>query len=253
MRDTALFYAEAERRYANPGLPPVGHVTEPLRQRLRIAVVDDGLAGIRLQPAARAAVARTAQLCADLGHHVEPVPNPYPDQVARDFLRYWSMLAWLFKHFGDRIVGPGFDGSRTDAFTNGLAAMFADRAERIPGSLRRLRRLSAEGSPLFGTYDVVLSATLGDAPPLLDQLGPTVPFRTHLIRLIRLVTTTPLENVTGSPAISLPLARTDDGIPVGLQFSAALGGEDRLLGLAYELAEAAPWPATPPVTGPVTG
>jgi amidase len=250
VRDTALFYAEAERHYANPALPPVGHITEPVRDRLRIAVVDDGLAGIRLQPVVRASLQRTMQLCVDLGHDVTPVPNPYPDQAARDFLRYWAFLAWLFKHFGNRIIGPGFDGSRTDAFTNGLATMFVGQAERIPGSLRRLRRLASAGGPLFDRFDVVLSPTLGDAPPTLDRIGPAVPFRTHLIRLIRLVTTTPMENVTGSPAISLPLARTEQGIPIGMQFSAAAGREALLLGLAYQFEEAAPWPHTPaPVTG----
>ena len=245
VRDTARFYAEAERLYANPELPPVGHVTAPLSGRLRIAVVDDGLAGIRLQPVVRAALERTMGLCADLGHDVIPVPNPYPDQAAKDFLRYWAMLAWFFKHFGDRIIGPGFDGSRTDAFTNGLAAMFTGQAERTVGSLRRLRRLAAAGGPLFDRFDVVLSPTLGDLPPALDRLGPAVPFRPHLIRLIQLVTTTPLENVTGSPAISLPLTQNEQGVPIGMQFSADKGREALLLGLAYQFEEAAPWPHTP--------
>jgi amidase len=128
--------------------------------------------------------------------------------------------------------------------------MFVGQAERIPGSLRRLRRLAAAGGPLFDRFDAVLSPTLGDVPPTLDRLGPQVPFRPHLIRLIRLVTTTPLENVTGSPAISLPLARSDDGLPIGMQFSAAAGREALLLGLAYQFEEAAPWPHIPtPVTG----
>ena len=63
------------------------------------------------------------------------------------------------------------------------------------------------------------------------------------------VTTTPLENVTGSPAISLPLAQDERGVPIGMQFSAAKGREALLLGLAYQFEEAAPWPHTPAVTG----
>jgi amidase len=50
-----------------------------------------------------------------------------------------------------------------------------------------------------------------------------------------------LQNATGDPAISLPLAQTADGMPVGMMFSATLGREARLLELAYELEVARPW------------
>jgi len=51
-----------------------------------------------------------------------------------------------------------------------------------------------------------------------------------------------LQNVSGSPAISLPLARTDAGLPLGVQLAAPYGEERRLLELAYELEAASPWP-----------
>jgi amidase len=51
-----------------------------------------------------------------------------------------------------------------------------------------------------------------------------------------------VQNVTGSPAVSMPLGRTVDGLPIGVQVVAPYGREDRLLSLAYELEEAAPWP-----------
>ncbi len=62
---------------------------------------------------------------------------------------------------------------------------------------------------------------------------------------------TPLQNATGDPAISLPLAQTDAGLPVGMMLSATRGREALLLELAYELEEARPWariqdPASPP-------
>jgi amidase len=246
VRDTARFYAESERVHANPALPPIGHVTSPIKQRLRVAVLVDGLAGITLHPEVADAVATTAALLERLGHRVEFVANPYSDQFARDFLRFWALQGFLFKRAGRVVCGPGFDPRRTDAFTDGLAAMFRTQAERVPGSVRRLRQHSTSGGPLFAHYDVVLAATLAQPPPTLDRLAPQVPFRTRMIRLMRLVTTTPLENVTGVPAISLPLARTGSGLPLGMQFSAALGCEALLLGLALELEEAAPWPLTPP-------
>ena len=54
-----------------------------------------------------------------------------------------------------------------------------------------------------------------------------------------------MQNVSGSPAISLPLGRTDDGVPIGMQLAAPFGHERRLLELAYELEAAAPWPTDP--------
>ena len=112
VRDTALFYSAAERLYANPGLPPVGHVRGPTQQRLRMAVIADGLAGIPLDAQIRQSLQDAALLCGTLGHDVEFVANPYSDQVARDFLRYWAMLALVFKRFGRRLYGPNFDGDK---------------------------------------------------------------------------------------------------------------------------------------------
>jgi amidase len=72
-----------------------------------------------------------------------------------------------------------------------------------------------------------------------------VPPHEHIVRLLRFASFTAWQNVTGSPAISLPLARTADGLPIGVQIGAPLGEERRLLSLAYELEAAMPWPRTP--------
>jgi amidase len=60
-------------------------------------------------------------------------------------------------------------------------------------------------------------------------------------RLIDWVTFTPVQNITGEPAVSLPLAESSKGLPVGMMLSADMGREARLLELAYELEEARPW------------
>lgn len=245
VRDTALFYAAAERLYADPSLPAIGHVTEPIRERLRIAVVGDGLAGIRLHEQNLAALGRTATLLEGLGHRVEYVANPFPEQLARDFLRYWALQGYFLKHSGRLAFGPGFEPGRTDSFTDGLAAMFTAHWAQMPASIRRLRTAGAATLPLFERFDVVLSATLGQPLPTLASLSPELPFRPRMLRLMRLVTTTPLDNVTGNPAISLPLAHDDDGLPLGMQFSAAMGQEALLLGLALELEAAVSWPQHP--------
>ena len=60
---------------------------------------------------------------------------------------------------------------------------------------------------------------------------------------------TPLQNTTGEPAISLPLAQSADGLPVGMMLAAPLGHDRRLLELAYELEAAHPWPRIQDATG----
>jgi amidase len=72
-----------------------------------------------------------------------------------------------------------------------------------------------------------------------------VPAREHIVRLLRFASFTAWQNVTGSPAISLPLARTAAGLPIGVQVAGPRGQERRLLSLGCELEQAMPWPLTP--------
>ena len=103
--------------------------------------------------------------------------------------------------------------------------------------LRRTRRRTAQ---FFRIYDAVLTPTLADETPRIGYLAPT-DYQQVISRLIDWVAFTPLQNVTGEPAISLPLAQSADGMPVGMMLSADMGQEALLLELAYELEEARPW------------
>ncbi|MDT5166395.1 MAG: amidase, partial [Mycobacterium sp.] len=83
--------------------------------------------------------------------------------------------------------------------------------------------------------------TLADETPQIGYLDPMADFEQIIDRLQNWVAFTPLHNVTGEPAISLPLALSANGLPVGMMFSAPIGHEARLLELAYELEDARPW------------
>ncbi|MDT5412815.1 MAG: amidase, partial [Mycobacterium sp.] len=89
--------------------------------------------------------------------------------------------------------------------------------------------------------DLVLTPTLADEPPQIGHLDPTADYDQIIDRLQDWVAFTPLQNVTGEPAISLPLAVSINGLPVGMMFTAPVGQEARLLELAYELEDARPW------------
>jgi amidase len=100
---------------------------------------------------------------------------------------------------------------------------------------------SAALEKLFKTYDAILSPVMRVPPYKIGWHSPTLDFNTLLARVLDELGYTPLHNAVGTPAMSVPLYWTRDGLPVGSQFAAWRGGEATLLGLAYELEEARPW------------
>ena len=105
---------------------------------------------------------------------------------------------------------------------------------RLAGARRHTARLARN-------YDVVLTPTVAGETPRIGYLDPTADYQQIIDRLEEWVAFTPLQNVTGEPAISLPLALSANGLPVGMMFAAPTGQEVRLLELAYELEQARPW------------
>jgi amidase len=243
VRDTARYYAEAEAAHPVPELPPIGRVEGPSSARLRVGVVTVPPMGLPVSDEVVALVSSTATLLASLGHDVVEIPHPVDDSFGPDFLRYWGLLAGLARLLGAQEFGPGFDRSRVEPFTLELASVAREQAMLLPGTLRRLRALARDHETVYADCDVVLSPVLSHEPPLLGHLGPDVAPRTHLLRVLRYVSFTPLQNVSGSPAVSLPLATSANGVPMGVQVAAPFGHERRLLELAFELEESVPWPS----------
>jgi len=242
VRDTAVFYAEAEKYYCNPDLPELGLVKHPGKQRLRIGLFTDTPYGKPSHFDTVATVVNTGKLCENLGHNVETISSPFEAQIADDFLFYWAMMAFSIHYFGKKTIGPDFDKKKLDNWTIGLSHFYRKKILRTPFILRRLRKFAKEYETIFSTYDILLSPTLSHPPPEIGFIGPEVSFDTHLERVRQYAALTPLQNAAGAPAISLPLGFSRDGLPIGVQFAAAYGQEKRLLELAYELEEAAPWP-----------
>ena len=87
----------------------------------------------------------------------------------------------------------------------------------------------------------MLTPTLATGTPAIGHLDPTQDFETVMERLVDWVAFTPLQNASGEPAVSLPLATTYGGRPQGMMFGTGAGREATLLELALELEEARPW------------
>ncbi len=239
VRDTAAFYREAERIWRAPKLPPIGDVTRPGKQRLRIAVITRSPLR-ESSPEVRELTLKTAGLLEELGHRVDHVEKPpVPSSFAADFLLYWGLLALGQIQMSGRVAG--FDRSRLDNLTLGLDRLARRNLHRLPLALIRLRGAHRHTARFAQTYDAVLTPTLADETPPIGYLDPTADYQQIIDRLEGWVAFTPLQNVTGEPAISLPLAESANRLPVGMMLSAAVGEEVRLLELAYELEEARPW------------
>ena len=242
VRDTARYYAETERQHPAVDLPPIGLVEGPSVTRLRVGVVTVPPMGLPVSDHVVALVGATAELMAGLGHEVVEIPHPVDDSFGPDFLRYWGLLAGLIRVVGGLDRRSGFDASRVEPFTRELGKVARDQAPLLPGTLRRLRALARDHETVYDACDVVLSPVLAHEPAPIGWLGPEVDPHTHLLRVLRYVSFTPLQNVSGSPAISLPLGRSATGVPLGMQLAAPFGHERRLLELAFELEAASPWP-----------
>jgi amidase len=240
VRDTAAFLREVEQVYRWLKLPPIGDITRPGRKRLRIALNTTGL-GRGADAEVTELALKTARHLEELGHTVTEVDPPVPDSFPEDFLLYWSFLAMFLMVNGRRLHGRTFDRAQHDNLTLGLALHARRNLRRIPGAIRRLRTGPRRSAEFFQKYDVSLTPTLAHETPRIGHLDPMQDYDTIVDRLLDWVTFTPLQNVTGDPAISLPLATTSGGLPMGMMFAAGAGREATLLELGYELEESSPF------------
>ena len=140
----------------------------------------------------------------------------------------------------------GFERSKVEPWTKGLMGFFS--REKLAGlaATRRLRRFSSTFAQVMERHDVLISPTLAEPAPSLGYLAPDLPFNTAFERIRAYAAFTTFYNVSGAPAITLPLGRSSAGLPIGVQFAAAHGSDRALLELALSIEAAQPWPGVAP-------
>ena len=264
VRDSAAFLdlshgPEPGDPYAAP--PPGGSYAESLAsppRRLRIGVVEGAVTGdVSLAPENREAVERTASLLEEMGHRVAPVSTGLGPGPGRRAMLVLSSVdaAWL-------VDSLGLDRTSLEP-----ANQLAVRAgEEIPGpefaaNLFLVRSYGRRIGRLMENHDLLVTSTLAAPPWPHGILQPDAGERERIaatlaggrpgsaLQLVEEVAernmdripNTWLFNMTGQPAISLPLHRTADGRPVGVQLVGRFGREDDLFNLAGRLEEARPW------------
>ncbi|MGY3334761.1 Asp-tRNA(Asn)/Glu-tRNA(Gln) amidotransferase A subunit family amidase [Streptomyces filamentosus] len=207
----------------------------PSDRRLRVGFLLDSPNGVRCDDDTRAAVTDTADVLRGLGHDVTPVGMDLDPRFTEDFLTYWGMLSFLLGATG-RTLGEGFDRHRMDGLSRGLREEYVKRWRDTPGVVRRLRRTREAYAAAFRGLDLVLTPVLAHTTPPIGRLSPAVPYQVLVERILAYVAYTPVDNVVGTPSISLPSARTTpDGLPVGVLLSGRPGAERTLLEAAFAL------------------
>jgi amidase len=224
--------------------------------RLRIAVMTESPNGSKVESACLAAVGEAANLCESLGHQVEAATLDVDGNAfTTHFINQWACSnAWAIADWELRL-----GRAVTEPDVEPLSWALIELGRSINGgqyltSVQELQKISRQVAQYFEGIDVLLTPTLGEPPaPLGTFDSPPGEPLTGLFRAADYVPFTPPFNVTGQPAISLPLHWADadlpSALPIGVQFVGRFGDEETLLSLAGQLEQAAPWAGRrPPVS-----
>lgn len=244
VRDSAMALSITEETGAGAALAPTGNIQSASSRRLKIAFNTKNYFGDEPDADVKAALEETARLCADLGHEIIEVTTPVDGELFIDrFLTVWASGPAGLKAMVEEQTGKAAEETGLlEPWTLGLANYFnAKPTDALATSLTYFDEVTARINAWFADYDVWLTPVLNSAPPKLGEQSPEVPFDTLFERTIQYVAYTPLHNVVGTPAMSVPLSWNAAGLPIGSQFAAPLNAEATLLALAFELEAARPW------------
>lgn len=226
---------------AEVGVPP---------GRLRIAFSTQPITPTPVHADCQQAVRDIAALCESLGHQVEEAAPQVDGQRFNDcFTTVWlAMVAWMIRDWSVRLKRTPTPAQ----FEKHTWKMFEIDAEARPSdflmAVHELQRFARSVAPFFSTYDVWLTPTLPEPPvPLgyfdFDRKAP----HQATERMERFPRFTAIANVTGQPAISLPLCWNAAGLPIGVHFIGRYADEATLFRLAAQLETARPWAARRPM------
>jgi amidase len=183
-------------------------------------------------------------LCEELGHHVERAAPQYDiEGLDETYNRIFAINAVANIRLRARALGLTLEPGGFERVTWSMVES-ADRtsAADYVQMLNRLHAISRRIQAFFVDYDALLTPTLAEPPVklgVLDMMSEDTAAFTR--RLWRYTPFTYPFNVTGQPAMSVPLAWNDAGLPIGVQFVGRYGDEAGLFRLAGQLEQARPW------------
>ena len=228
--------------------PYTAELTAP-NHRLRIGFatrhpsVDGGV--VESHPDCVAAVAHTAKLLADLGHHVEPaeIPETHDPEFVPRFLTLWFVsVATRIDELGT-LLGRRVTEAEVEPLTWALSELGRMiTAPAYAAAWTWMHAVTRKIAGFFTRYDLWLTPTVTGPPvPLGTFRSPADDPLRGIMNAGDFAPFTAIFNATGQPACSLPLFHNAQGLPIGVQLAAAYGREDLLLRTAAQLEAAQPF------------
>jgi amidase len=211
---------------------------------LRIAYTTVAPNGAPVHAECEAAVMRTAELLESLGHTVSEAAPMSDEGYVENFIRIWSSGAAVSVRGFGMLRGEPLDRAQLEPLTRELVEI-ADElsAADYLESLGFLHGLARGVVSMWSDFDVLMTPTVTQPAPPIGALAPKEgePVLAWLDNAVRWVPFTPVFNLTGQPAISLPMHETPEGLPIGVQLAGPPAGEELLLSLSAQLESARPW------------
>lgn len=234
-------------RYAS--VPPNRPYQAEIRQRppsLRIAVTTEPMSNVAVDPEVVDAVHETAGLLVGLGHQVSVVKHPidwFALTETFNFIWGFGVAATVTQvaDIGGIDISPDyFDASTLASYEFGMSLGALNLADAYAGMNSITRRYAA----FMSNYDVIVQPTANrvHVPPthLEAKSSPTTSLE-WVRTVLEEYPVCCLYNVTGAPAVNVPLMVSKDGLPVGIHVGGRMFGEGTILSLAAQLEEAQPW------------
>jgi amidase len=214
--------------------------------KLRIGFATSAPTGVSVHPDCQAAVLAAAKLCAALGHEVEEA-SPTLDIPA--FVQ--AFLTHYMAGFAAQVqmVADALGREPAPEELEPLTWAIIEQAKFVSGTdllkaLTVFQQAQRQMGAFFAQYDLWLTPVLAEPPLPLGSFDPQPENQLYgMMRAADYCPFTPIANATGNPAIALPLAWSETGLPVGVQLVGRWFEEATLLRLAAQLEEAAPWAA----------
>lgn len=247
VRDSALLLQLTQ------GVEPGSRVTLPIEdmmvaltgrtKRFKIGLMDNHPFGYPIEQDSKDALNKTVNLLTSLGHIVELSQPKLP-------------LEQMFKGMGVATSSSILNAVEARELRLGRAAREDEFESLVWGHLQKAKTFTAQQmlnaraafdkggqafDHFFNDYDFILTPVTTGPPPKIGELTLNQPYESFVKVVLKASPLCALFNMTGLPAMSVPLHWNENGLPIGVQFAAAYGADAKLIGLASQLEQAAPW------------
>jgi len=242
--DAIAGYEPGDASWAPPPPRPYAELARPELRGLKLGVTVEAPFAAELEAVSETATRTASALLESLGHTVGPVTPPWSGQgLLADFTRLFTPLVAMEVRAGERIRGR--EATEADLEPLTWAVWTRARQQTSLAYLAAQGRLEAAARAIVASlapYDALLTPALAQRPVPLGEIHglghePWSEYR----RSASFTPYTAVVNITGLPAITVPLYHGDDGLPLGVQLVGPPAREEVLLALAAQLERAHPW------------